>query len=78
MAEAAVVQHEFIADYQPLFTRSKYRYKVAYGGRGGTKSWAFARALLLIGYRTKVRVLCCREVLKSVKDSVHLLLSDQI
>lgn len=26
-----------------------YRYKVAHGGRGGGKSWAFARALLLLG-----------------------------
>ena len=25
------------------------RYKVAYGGRGATKSWSFARALLLLG-----------------------------
>jgi len=24
-----------------------YRYKVAYGGRGGGKSWSFAAALLI-------------------------------
>lgn len=54
------------------------RYKVAYGGRGGAKSWAFARALLLQGTQTPMRILCTREVQKSIKDSVHKLLSDQI
>jgi len=54
------------------------RYKVAYGGRGGAKSWGFARALLIQGAQTKLRILCTREIQKSIKDSVHQLLSDQI
>ena len=54
------------------------RYKVARGGRGSAKSWSFARALLLIGASRKIRILCAREVQKSIKDSVHKLLSDQI
>ncbi len=54
------------------------RYKVAYGGRGGAKSWNFARALLLEGAERPLRVLCTREVQKSLKDSVHQLLLDQI
>lgn len=54
------------------------RYKVAYGGRGGSKSWAFARALLLLGLRRKMRILCTREVQKSIAHSVHSLLKDQI
>ena len=54
------------------------RYKVAYGGRGATKSWGFARALLIQGAQKKLRILCTREVQKSIKDSVHSLLSDQI
>jgi phage terminase large subunit len=54
------------------------RYKVAYGGRGGTKSWGFARALLIQAYDQKHRVLCAREIQKSIRDSVHKLLSDQI
>ena len=54
------------------------RYKVAHGGRGGAKSWNFARALLLEGAEKPTRVLCAREVQKSIKDSVHQLLSDQI
>jgi phage terminase large subunit len=54
------------------------RYKVCHGGRGGGKSWAFARALLLEGADHPERVLCTREVQKSIKDSVHQLLCDQI
>lgn len=54
------------------------RYKVAYGGRGGAKSWAFARALLLKGTTEPLRILCGRETQESIRDSVHKLLSDQI
>jgi len=61
-----------------LFLFRQARYKVAYGGRASGKSWSFARALLLQGISQKMRVLCTREVQKSIKDSVHKLLSDQI
>lgn len=54
------------------------RYKVAYGGRGGAKSWGVARALLVKGIEKSLRVLCAREFQKSMGDSVHKLLSDQI
>jgi phage terminase large subunit len=54
------------------------RYKVARGGRGSGKSWSFARALLILGNQNKLRIGCFREVQKSIKDSVHKLLSDQI
>jgi len=55
-----------------------HRYKIAHGGRGGAKSWGYARALLLLGAEGQLRILCAREVQKSIKDSVHKLLSDQI
>jgi phage terminase large subunit len=55
-----------------------YRYKVFYGGRGGAKSWNFARALLVLGAQKPLRVLCTREFQNSIEDSVHRLLSDQI
>lgn len=67
---------EFPAKLQCLFRPG--RYKVAYGGRGSGKSWGFARALLLLGMQRKERVLCAREVQKSIKDSVHALVRDQI
>lgn len=55
------------------------RYRVAYGGRGSGKSWSIARALILLATQDEpVRILCAREVQRSIKDSVHKLLSDQI
>lgn len=54
------------------------RYKVARGGRGSAKSWSFARALLILASQSTLRVGCFREVQKSISDSVHKLLSDQI
>ena len=54
------------------------RYKIAYGGRGGAKSWGIARALLILGAKNQLRILCAREFQTSIKDSVHKLLSDQI
>jgi len=54
------------------------RYKVMYGGRGGAKSHAIARALLIIGAQKPTRIVCAREIQKSIKDSVHALLSDII
>lgn len=54
------------------------RIKVAHGGRGSGKSWSFARALLVMGASEKLRILCTREVQKSIKESVKKLLDDQI
>lgn len=54
------------------------RYKIAYGGRGSGKSWGFARALLVQGAAKPLQILCAREIQKSVADSVHRLLSQQI
>lgn len=63
------------------FLREKRaRYKCAYGGRGAGRSWSFAQTLLIIGAfdRPGLRVLCAREHQKSIADSVHRLLRDQI
>lgn len=60
------------------FLFEPHRYKVAYGGRGSAKSWSFARALVIKAVKDPIRVLCAREVQKSIKQSVHQLLSDQI
>jgi len=54
------------------------RYKCAWGGRGSSKSWSFARALLVLGVKQPTRVLCAREFQNSISQSVHKLLSDQI
>ncbi len=67
---------DFPAKLKPLF--SPKRYKVLYGGRGGAKSWGVCRALLLMGASKPLRILCTREVQKSMRDSVHRSLKDQI
>jgi phage terminase large subunit len=54
------------------------RYKVRRGGRGGTKSWDFARILIAFAHTGKERIGCFRELQNSIKDSVHRLLVDQI
>lgn len=59
-----------------LFEASPY--KVGYGGRGATKSWGFARALLIAGTQRQLRILCARETQKSIRDSVHQLLVSQM
>jgi len=60
------------------FLFDPHRYKVAYGGRGAAKSWGFARALLILGTKFDLRILCARETQKSIKESVHQLLEEQI
>nr|QRW43309.1 MAG: terminase large subunit [Caudoviricetes sp.] len=67
---------EFPAKLEFLFQPS--RYKFIRGGRGSGKSWGVARALLIQGAQSPQRILCTREVQKSIKQSVHQLLSDQI
>jgi phage terminase large subunit len=54
------------------------RFKVLYGGRDGAKSWSIARALLIEGASQPLQIGCFREVQKSIRDSVHQLLSNQI
>lgn len=70
------ISPEFIPKVQFLF--EPWRYKVMYGGRAGVKSWSAARALLILGLSGKERILCARELQKSLDESVHKLLADQI
>lgn len=64
------------AKLRPLFDSAPY--KVLHGGRGSGKSWGVARTLLILARQRKLRVLCAREIQKSIQDSVHALLKDQI
>lgn len=54
------------------------RYVGLYGGRGGAKSRSIARAYVIQASSEHHRVLCGREVQKSIKDSVKRLLDDEI
>ncbi len=76
MTSLGVINAEFPDKLKCLFTPS--RYKVLYGGRGGAKSWGIARALLIQAVQSPTRVLCVREFMISIRESVHRLLSDQI
>ena len=67
---------EFPKAFRPLFEPK--RYKVMYGGRGSAKSWSVARALLIQGMQDPLRILCFREVMRTIADSVHRLLADQV
>ncbi len=73
-------QTEPLADFPKKlqFLFDPHRYKVAYGGRGSGKSWSMARALLLQASNKPLRILCAREIQRSIKQSVHTLLNDQI
>ena len=63
--------------FEELF--QKHRYKVYWGGRGAGKSVQFASALLLLGAGNDAkRILCAREIQRSIKDSVHSLLASRI
>lgn len=60
------------------FLMGMHSYKVAHGGRASLKSTSFAAALLTLGINQPLRILCLREVQKTLADSSHLLLQDQI
>lgn len=70
------IKAEFPEKLAPLFEPRPY--KVLYGGRDGCKSWSIARALLILGTQRPMRILCARETMDSIRESVHQLLSDQI
>lgn len=56
-----------------------FNYKVAHGGRGaGAKSTTAARMLLLQGVDQTHRILCARETMKSIEESVFSMLKEQI
>jgi phage terminase large subunit len=54
------------------------RYRVASGGRGSGKSHAIATAIILRMFPRKMRVLCAREIQRSLRESVHHLLVEKI
>ena len=54
------------------------RFKIAFGGRGGAKTVTFAKILIAFAMRSKIRVLCLREFMNSIDDSVHSVLKEEI
>lgn len=65
--------------FAPLLAKkNRYRYYVFYGGRGAAKSHQVAIALLIKGHERRRRILCTREIQKSLKESVLQLLEHYI
>jgi PBSX family phage terminase large subunit len=63
--------------FEPII-KGLFRFIIYYGGRGGGKSWGIADALILVSLNFTKRILCTRETLESIEDSVHTLLCDRI
>lgn len=63
---------------EPSTRNNRWQFTVMYGGRGGLKSYAAADAALIRGVQQFERVLCCRETMKSIRDSTHYLLKQRI
>lgn len=78
MGKIEIVQPQAAFPAKLHFLFEPYRYKVLYGGRGGSKSWGVARALLIQASNMRLRILCAREFQNSIAESVHYLLSSQI
>lgn len=71
------IHNEYPAKFHPIVDSNK-RWLIPYGGRGSGKSWSVADVFVtrtIIDGKTR---LCTRHVQKSIKDSVHKLLSNKI
>lgn len=72
---------EVEASFPPIldgFFDSGHRFYVLHGGRGSAKSWSVAQEIIVRAFSGKERILCCREIQNSIKQSVKKLLADQI
>lgn len=76
MGLALRIKPEFPEKAMGLFSPAPF--KVMYGGRGGAKSWSFVRAQLILAVKRPLFWLHARELQRSVKESVHKLIADQI
>jgi len=51
--------------------RGSYDYRYAYGGRASGKSASFATMAAVWGYAESLRILCCRELQVSIRESFY-------
>jgi len=70
--EEITVEHKCPPEFMSLY--EWYRYRVYYGGRSSGKSWNVAISLMMRGVVEPLRILCCREFMSSINESVHKLL----
>lgn len=57
---------------------NKCRYKVLFGGRGSGKTHQVAEYLIVKSLLQKEKILCTREIQRSIKESVHAVLVSKI
>ena len=69
------IPEPFIELFQPS---KNWRHIIYYGGRSSGKSTQVGLSLLIEAASKTMRILCVREVQKSIEKSVHKLLSDLI
>ena len=60
----------------PLY--KPHRYKILYGGRSSGKTWQIARALVLQGYQSPLRIICVREHKTALRKSAKPAIEDAI
>lgn len=58
--------------------QSPARYKILYGGRGGMKTETIAIALIILAVQKKLRILCLRDIQKSIDESVYETIKNRI
>lgn len=71
------VQINIIKQFEPLL-KQNHTYYVFHSGRGAGKSYSIAQCLILLSATKPVRILCIREVQKSLNESVKALLESLI
>lgn len=59
------------AKLESVFSADYVRYRCAHGGRGSGKTMSFARMAIVRAYSSKCRILCAREIMNSIRESVH-------
>lgn len=67
----------FVPKFRPFLTEKTY-WKVIYGGRCSGKTESCAKALLLMGQQQPLRVLACREIMQSIRQSSHQVLAESV
>ncbi|MDH4127672.1 MAG: PBSX family phage terminase large subunit [Spirochaetota bacterium] len=58
--------------------RKPARFKMAYGGRGSGKSWGACSILVQKANSEVIKVLCTREIQKSIEESVYALIQETV
>ena len=73
---SSVLRIDVAPVFEPLL--SPARYKGAYGGRGSGKSHFFAESAVARACKPGTRIVCIREVQKSLKESAKRLIEDKL